>query len=314
MGTFLALTLFTGFVLVLLAVDLGAFHRHRRAPRFRGALLASAAWVALALAFNLGIYFWRGQQPAVEFLTGYILELSLSLDNVFIFALTFTYAAVPSEDQHRVLFWGVLGALIMRAIFIVAGVELISHFHWVLYIFGAFLVVSGLALVREKEKKVRPEHNPVLRLARKLFPVTENYEGALFFVRRNGRRFVTPLFLVLVMIETTDVLMAVDSIPAVLGVTEDPFIVYTSNIFAVLGLRALYFLLARALMKFRYLHVGLALVLMFVGSTMLGAYFYKLPTHVSLAVICVVVAFTIIISMLKARGVVESDTAAEPKQ
>lgn len=314
MTTFLALTLFTIFVLVLLAVDLGAFHRHRRTPRFREALLASAVWVALALAFNLGIYFWRGQQPAVEFLTGYILELSLSLDNVFLFALTFSYAAVPSEDQHRVLFWGVLGALIMRASFILAGVELIAHFRWVLYVFGAFLVVSGLTLIREKERKIRPEHNPVLRLARQLFPVTEKYEGSLFFVRQGGRRFATPLFLILLMIETTDVLMAVDSIPAVLGVTEDPFIVFTSNIFAVLGLRALYFVLARALIKFRYLHVGLSLVLIFIGSTMLGAHFYKLPTHVSLEVICAVVAFTIIISMLKARGASKVDPAAELKK
>lgn len=293
----LALSIFTLFVLGLLALDLGLIQRRPKVLTFRQAFLVSGAWIALALAFNLGIYIWRGPQPALEFLTGYVLEMSLSLDNVFIFALTFTYAAVPTEHQHRVLFWGVLGALVMRAIFIVSGVELVTHFRWVFYIFGAFLVVSGLSFFRKRKKGLSPARNPALKLAHKLFSVTDDYEGALFFVRRNGYLLATPLFFVLLMIETTDVLMAVDSIPAVLGVTTDPFIVYTSNVFAVLGLRALYFVLARALMKFRYLHVGLALVLVFIGTTMLGADFYKLPTRCSLQVICAIISLTIIISV-----------------
>jgi tellurite resistance protein TerC len=308
MSNFAALLVFTVFILGLLTLDLGAFHRERKAPRFRAAILASAMWVALALAFNLGIYFWRGPQPALEFLTSYVLELSLSLDNVFVFALTFTYAAVPPEDQHRVLFWGVVGALVTRATFIIAGVTLIQHFHWILYIFGALLVASGLSILRRKKKEAHPARNPVLKLAHKLFPVTEQFEGPRFFVRRNGHRFATPLFFVLLMIETTDVLMAVDSIPAVLGVTNDAFIVYTSNVFAVLGLRSLYFVLARALMKFRYLHVGLSLVLVFIGVTMLGAHFYKLATHLSLAVVCAIVGLTIMISA--AKGTVADEPGA----
>lgn len=296
MSNLLALLIFTFFVIGLLALDLGVFQRPPKAPTFRQAILASVGWVALALAFNLGLYFWRGPQPALEFLTSYILELSLSLDNVFIFALTFTFSAVPPENQHRVLFWGVLGALVMRAIFIVAGVQLVTHFRWVFYIFGAFLLISGISLFRKKKETVSPHRNPLMNLAGRLFSVTDEYEGALFFVRRNGRLLATPLFFVLLMIETTDVLMAVDSIPAVLGVTTDSFIVYTSNVFAVLGLRALYFVLARALMKFRYLHMGLALVLIFIGTTMLGEHFYKVPTLASLVVICAILSLTIGIS------------------
>ena len=292
-----AIFLFILFVLGLLALDLGVFRRSRWPPTFRGALLMSALWVALALGFNFGIYVWRGPQPALEFLTGYILELSLSTDNLFIFALTFTYAAVPPEDQHKVLFWGVLGALMSRGIFIFTGVELVSHFQWVFYLFGIFLVYSGMSLLLNKKKQIRMEGNPVLKLARKLFSVTENYEGAHFFVRRNGHLLATPLFLVLVMIETTDVLMATDSITAVLAVTRDPFIVFTSNVFAVLGLRSLYFVLARALMKFRYLHSGISLVLVFVGISMLGARFYKPPTWAMLAVICSIVSISILASV-----------------
>lgn len=298
MSNALALSIFTLFVLGALALDLGVFQRRRRALTLRQAILASIVWIALALAFNLGIYFWRGPQPALEFLTGYILEIALSIDNVFIFAITFAYSAVPPENQHRVLFWGVLGALVMRAIFIVAGVELVTHFRWVFYIFGAFLLISGLSLFREKKEGVSPDRNPVIKLARKLFSVSENYEGALFFVRRNGRLLATPLLFVLLMIETTDVLMAVDSIPAVLGVTTDSFIVFTSNVFAVLGLRALYFVLARALMKFRYLRLGLALILVFIGTTMIGSDFYRLPTRSSLAVICAIISFTLVISVV----------------
>jgi len=298
-----SLSLFTALVFGLVAVELRAAHRPRHFS-FREATLASVIWIALALAFNTGVYFFRGPQLALEFLTGYVLELSLSLDNVFVFALTFAYAPVPPERQHRVLFWGVLGAMVMRAMFMVTGVELIGHFRWALALLGVFLIVSGFSLLRRKEKTIRPERNLALRLAQKLFSVTENYEGATFFVRRNGHLFATPLFLVLIMVETTDVLLASDSIPAVLGVTRDPFVVFTSNLFAVLGLRALYFVLARALRKFRHLHIGICLVLVFVGATMVGSHLYRVPTWASLAVICCLVAVTIVASV--ARGVAET--------
>lgn len=307
MSDVLALSIFTLFVLGLLAVDLGVLQRRPQAPTFRQALLTSGGWLALALVFNLGVYIWRGSQPGLEFLTGYILELSLSLDNVFIFALTFTYAAVPPKYQHRVLFWGVIGALVMRGAFIAAGVELVTHFHWALYVFGAFLLFSGIMMLRRKKQEKGQGRNRVLKLAQKLFPVTEGFEGSSFFVRRGGRRLATPLFFVLIMIETTDVLMALDSIPAVLGVTTDPFIVYTSNVFAVLGLRSLYFVLARALLQFRYLHVGLSLVLVFIGASMLGAYFYKLATPISLGVICVILGLTILFSLWHGGGADEQD-------
>lgn len=296
MNALLASAIFTVFVLGLLALDLGLFHRHAHRVTFREALLWSLFWIALSLAFNFGLYLVRGPEIGLEFLTGYILEKSLSMDNLFVFALIFSYMAVPAEDQHRVLFWGVLGALVMRGIFIATGVALISRFHWVLYVFGVFLVISGIRFLRQKQQEVHPERNPVLRLARRVFSVTEKYEGASLFVRRKGRILATPLFLVLVMIETTDVVFAVDSIPAVFAVTQDPFVVYTSNILAILGLRALYFVLAGAMARFHYLRVGLSLVLIFVGIKMLIAGFYKLPTVISLATILIIITAAILFS------------------
>ncbi len=293
MSNFYALLLFNLFVLAMLALDLGVFHRRAHVVSMREATIWSAVWIAMSLAFNVGLYFWRGQVPALEFLTGYILEKSLSMDNVFVFAVIFTYMAVPAADQHKVLYWGILGALIMRAAFIAAGVALISRFNWILYIFGVFLVVTGVRLFRQTHEEVHPERNPVVRLARWLFPVTKTYEGAAFFVRREGRRVATPLFLVLLMVETTDVLFATDSIPAVFAVTQDPFIVYTSNIFAILGLRALYFVLAGAITKFRYLRPGLSVILIFVGAKMLAVHYYKLPIGLSLGIICAILALAI---------------------
>jgi len=297
MSNFFALSIFTLFVLGMLALDLGVFHRRPHAVSFREAALWTAVWVTLAVAFNVGVYVWRGPQPALEFLTGYILEESLSMDNVFVFAVIFRFAAVPAQYQHRVLFWGILGALIMRAAFIAAGVALIARFHWVLYVFGIFLVITGAKLLREKGHEVHPDRNPLWRLARRLFPVTENYEGAAFFVRRRSGLLATPLFLVLVMVETTDIVFATDSIPAIFAVTQDPFIVYTSNVFAIMGLRSLYFFLAGAIGRFRYLRVGLSFVLMFVGVKMLVAHYYKLPVLASLAVISCVLAVAILASL-----------------
>jgi tellurite resistance protein TerC len=310
MSNAVALTLFTLFVLGMLALDLGVFHRRAHVVSFREATLWSGFWVALSLTFNLGLYFWRGPQPALEFLTGYILEKSLSLDNIFVFAVIFTYMAVPAEDQHKALFWGIFGALAMRGIFIAAGVALVSRFNWILYVFGAFLVYTGVKLLLQKHQRIHPERNPVLRLARRVFPLTAHYQGASFFVRRGGRRLVTPLLLVLVLIETTDVLFAVDSIPAVFGVTQDAFIVYTSNIFAILGLRAMYFMLAGAIPRFRYLRAGLSVVLMFVGVKMLVAHYYKLHILAALSVICVIVLVTIFASLHADRKSEQADSLA----
>ncbi|MGD0921347.1 MAG: TerC family protein [Terriglobia bacterium] len=292
-----ALALFTLLVLGLLALDLGLLQRRPRVLSFREACGWYAFWVALSIAFNIGVYFWRGSQPALEFLTGYILEVSLSMDNVFVFAVIFGYMAVHAHYQHRVLFWGILGALVMRGAFIAAGVALISRFEWILYVFGAFLLITGGKLLRGKQVEVHPEHNPVVRLARRILPVTQGYEGASFFVHREGRLLATPLLLVLLLVETTDVLFAVDSIPAVFAVTLDPFIVYTSNVCAILGLRALYFVLAGAVRRFRYLRPGLAVVLMFVGVKMLIVRFYKIPILVSLAAICLILLVAVIASL-----------------
>jgi tellurite resistance protein TerC len=298
MSDLLAVALFTLFVLALLALDLGVFHRRAHRVSLGEATAWSVFWILLSLSFNLGLYFWRGRQPALEFLTGYILEKSLSMDNVFVFAVIFGYMAVSAEFQHKVLFWGIVGALVMRAAFIGTGVVLIARFHWVLYVFGFFLVITGVKLLREKQVEIQPERNPVVRLARRFLPVTQSYEGAAFFVRHEGRVRATPLLLVLLLVETTDVLFAVDSIPAIFAVTLDPFIVYTSNVCAILGLRALYFVLAGAIPRFRYLRAGLAVVLTFVGVKMLIVFFdVKIPVGFSLGVICLVLLVAILASL-----------------
>lgn len=288
---------FTLFILGLLALDLGVFHRRAHVVSFREAAFWSAIWVILSLVFCGGVYFWRGRDAALEFLTAYLLEKSLSTDNIFVFSVVFTSAAVPPQHRHRVLFWGVVGALGMRGAFIAAGVALLSRFSWILYVFGAFLIVTGAGLLSGKRREIHPERSPLLRWASRRFPILREYEGQSLFVRRGRRFFATPLFLALLMVETTDVLFAVDSIPAVFAVTQDPFIVYSSNVFAILGLRALYFLLEGAIARFRYLRPALAVVLVFVGTKMLVAHFYKLPIAVSLALICVVLAVAIVASV-----------------
>ncbi len=301
MADFPALVVFTLAVLVLLAFDLGVFQRRPHAISFREAASWYAFWVALSIAFNVGVYFWRGPQPALEFLTGYVLEVSLSMDNVFVFALIFTFMGVRPEFQHRVLFWGIVGALVMRAAFIFAGVALVAKFQWILYLFGVFLVLTGAKLLREKTPEFHPERNPVLRVARRLFPVTSDYEGAAFFVSRNGRRMATPLLLVLLLVESTDVLFATDSIPAIFAVTLDPFVIFTSNVFAILGLRSLYFILSSGIRRFRYLRPGLALVLIFVGIKMLVVHFYKIPMVLSLGIICCILLIAIAASLRAER-------------
>jgi len=292
---------FNLFILALLALDLGVFHRKSHTVSLKEAGVWSAVWVGLSLAFAAGFYAFRGAEPALQFLTGYLIEKSLSVDNIFVFALIFGYFAVPAAYQHRVLYWGILGALVLRAAFIFAGSALLAQFHWVIYLFGAFLILTGIRMALHRDEEIHPERNPVLRLARRLLPVTADYRGDRLFVREGGRRLATPLFLVLLMIESTDLVFAVDSIPAIFAVTRDPFIVYTSNVFAILGLRSLYFLLAGVIGKFHYLKLGLSSVLVFVGMKMTLADLYKIPSLVSLAVIAAMLAAAVAASLWKSR-------------
>jgi len=293
---------FNLFVLVMLAVDLGVFHRKAHEVTVREAAIWSAVWITLSLSFNYGIYHFMGPQAGIEFLTAYLIEKALSVDNIFVFVLIFTYFGVPSRYQHRVLFWGILGALLMRGVMIGAGAMLIHRFHWIIYVFGAFLVFTGIRMFRQTGDAIEPEANPVLRLVRRILPVTRSYRGQSFLVKeeRGGRmRMVaTPLFVVLILVETTDLVFAVDSIPAVFAVTRDPFLVYTSNIFAILGLRALYFLLAGVIGKFHYLKTGLSAILVFVGMKMLLSETYKIPTALSLSVIGVTLLASVGFSLL----------------
>ena len=281
----------------MLFLDLKVFHAKAREIHIKEALLWSVFWIILALLFNAGIYFFMGRDAGFKFFAGYLLERALSFDNLFVFLLIFTYFKVPANYQHKALLWGILGALVMRALFILAGVTLIHYFHHVLYFFGAFLVYTGYKLLVQKDKDMDPSKNPVLKIFRRFMPVTEEYHHEKFFVRIQDRWHATPLFVVLLVIETTDVIFAVDSIPAILGVTTDPFLVYTSNIFAILGLRALYFALAALMQIFRYLNYGLALILAFVGLKMLMADIYPIPIGFSLGVIVGVLALSMAMSL-----------------
>jgi tellurite resistance protein TerC len=291
---------FTAFVLAMLALDLGVFHRKSHEVGFREALTWSVVWVSLALLFNYGVYHFYGPERGLEFLTGYLIEKALSVDNIFVFLMLFSYFSVPAAYQHRVLFWGILGALVMRAIFIALGAALLAKFHWVIYIFGALLVVTGIKMLRTGgSHDIHPERNPVYRLFRRFVPAVDSYRADRFIVREGGRWVATPLMAVLVAVEATDLVFAVDSIPAIFAVTSDPFIVYTSNIFAILGLRAMFFLLAGVMDKFQYLKVGLAVVLTFVGTKMLLTEIYKIPIGASLGVVAALIAGSVIASLLK---------------
>lgn len=295
--------LFNAFVLVMLAVDLGVFHRKTHEVSLTEAAIWTVVWIALALVFNYGVYHFLGTQAGLEFLTAYLVEKALSVDNIFLFVLIFSYFMVPPQYQHRVLFWGILGALIMRGTMIAAGAFLLERFEWVTYLFGGFLVVTGVRMAVAAEKNIEVEANPILRLLRRMVPITTRYRGAKFIVREplGGGKLTlmaTPLFVVLVLIETTDLVFALDSIPAVFAVTRDPFLVYTSNVFAILGLRALYFLLARVIVRFRFLKFGLAVILAFVGVKMLIHDYFEVPTVASLAVIAAVLTISGIASAI----------------
>ncbi|GHO42464.1 TerC family protein [Ktedonospora formicarum] len=305
---------FNAFVIILLALDLGVFNRKSHTVSIKEALIWSVVWISLALAFNVGIYFFQGPDIALQFLTGYLIEKSLSVDNIFVFVLLFTFFAVDPKYQHRVLFWGVLGALVMRGALIGVGAVLLDTFHWIIYIFGAFLVFTGIRMGVQKNEEVHPERNPILKLMRRILPVSDNYDGARFFTKINGKRLATPLLLVLIVVETTDLVFAVDSIPAIFAVTNDPFIVYTSNVFAILGLRSLYFVFANIIHKFHYLKLGLAVILSYVGVKMLVADFFHIPTFLSLAIIALVLTVAIIASAIRARRIGETASHKEEKE
>lgn len=289
---------FSAFVLIMLFLDLFVFHRKTHEVKIKEAIIWSVIWISLALVFNYGVYLWFGQEKAMEFLTAYVIEKSLSVDNLFVFIMIFSFFHVKAEYQHKILFWGILGALIMRIIFIVVGLELIHNFHWIIYVFGAFLIYTGIKIPLEKDKKIEPDKNPLVRLLKKFVPVTNEMHGDKFFVKINAKTFATPLFITLIIIEFSDLIFAVDSIPAVLAISDDIFIVYTSNVFAILGLRALYFALAGIVKYFRYLKYGLAAILVFVGTKMCISGFYKFPVLWSLLLILGLLAISVIISVV----------------
>lgn len=294
--------LFNAFVLLLLAIDLGIFHRHSKKVTFKEAVTWSAIWISLALLFNGWIYYSMGEKPALEFLAGYLVEKSLSVDNIFVFVLLFGFFKVPEEYRHRVLFWGVIGALVMRAIFIAVGAVLIAKFHWIIYLFGIFLVYTGYTMFKKSATDMHPEDNPLVRWFIKRGKVTNEYHGKKFFVNLDGKQLATPLFLCLLSIEFTDLIFAVDSIPAIFAITSDPFIVYTSNVFAILGLRSLYFALEGIISRFPNLRYGLAIILIFIGCKMLLVDVYKIPVIASLGFIAVV----LIVSVLWKKPLVKS--------
>lgn len=289
---------FNFFVLLMLALDLGVFHRKAHVVKVREALSWSVVWIALAMIFNAGVYFLRGPETALQFLTGYLIEKSLSVDNIFVFLMVFSYFRVPALYQHKILFWGVLGALIMRAALIVTGAALIAKFHWIIYVFGGFLVFTGVRMAFKMEGELRPDQNPLVRVLKRFMPVTADYREDRFFVKENGLTYATPLLMVLLVVEATDLIFAVDSIPAIFAVTTDSFIVYTSNVFAILGLRSLYFALAGVADKFHHLKMGLAAVLVFVGTKMLLMDVYKVPVGVSLGVVAVLLTSAVLASLV----------------
>jgi tellurite resistance protein TerC len=297
-GSPLVWALFAALVVAVLAIDLGLFNRKAHVVKVREAAIWTTVWASLALAFNAFIYFRFGGIKAAEFLQGWLLEYALSIDNIFVFLVVFRYFRVPADQLHRVLFWGILGAVISRGVFIALGAVLIARFHWVMYILGAFLVYTGIKIILSKDEEVHPEKNLALRIFRRLIPTTKEYQGQKFLVRQNGRLFATPLLAVLFVVEMTDVVFAIDSIPAVFGVTTDVFIVFTSNIFAILGLRSLFFLIEGLVQKLRFLKIGVALILAFIGVKILIESFYKMPVALSLGVLAGILSISAIVSLL----------------
>ncbi|MBI4550293.1 MAG: TerC family protein [Candidatus Omnitrophica bacterium] len=303
---------FNVFIVSLLLLDLFVFQRKTHEVKPREAVIMAGFWIALAGVFNVLIWMWRGHDAGLEFLTGYLIEKALSVDNLFVFLLIFSFFKVDRRYQHKVLFWGILGAMIMRALFILAGTTLIHHFHWVMYVFGAMLIFTAISLAMEKDKEVRPEKNLVLKIFRKLMPVTPEYHGEKFFIRVDNRLWATPLFVVLLAVETTDVIFAIDSIPAIFAVTTDPFIVYTSNMFAILGLRSLFFALSAFMVTFHHLHYGLSFILLFIGVKMLIVDFYKIPIWLALSVIVVTLIVSVVASIMDPKVQKELEKELDP--
>lgn len=294
----LAWIFFNLFVLMMLALDLGVFHRKPRVIHYKEAIAWSLFWIFLAFAFNIGIYFFLGKEPALNFLTGYLIEESLSIDNLFVFLLIFKYFQVPSQYLHRVLFWGIVGALFMRALFIAVGLALVTTFHWMLYVFGVFLIYTGFKLAFEKGAESHPENNPIIRLFRRWFPVTHEFHGEKFFIKKESVYVATPLFIALLAVETADIVFALDSIPAIMSITLDPFIIYTSNVFAILGLRSLFFALSHMISIFHHLHYGLSCILIFIGLKMLLVDIYPVPIGIALAVVACVLLISVVASLI----------------
>lgn len=301
-----AFLIFLSFVILALIIDLGIFHRKAHIPSFKEALFFIIFWVSISLLINFIIFLLWGNQKGLEFLTGYLVELSLSADNIFVFAVIFNYFNVPGELKHRVLFWGIFGAIVMRLGFILAGVALLKKFHLFIYALGIIVIFSGINLVRRKKEKIHPEKNPLLIFLRKFFPFTSYYHGQKFFVKINGKFMLTPLFIVLIVIETTDIVFAVDSVPAILAITRDPFIVFTSNICAILGLRSLYFLLETLINLFKYLDNGLAVILIFIGIKMLISEFYKIPIAFALLFVLFILTLSILFSLIQEKNSIKS--------
>lgn len=290
---------FNLFVMGMLALDLGVFNRKSHVVSVKEASAWVVVWITMAIAFGIGVYFWQGTAKSLEFFTGYIIEYSLSADNIFVFVLIFSFFSVPAQYQHRILFWGILGALLMRGTMIFLGAALIERFGWLIYLFGAFLIFTGIRMAFHKDEEIHPEHNPVIKLVRRILPITKEYAGNHFFVRHAGKLMATPLFVVLITVETTDLIFAIDSIPAIFGVTTDVFIVYTSNVFAILGLRSLYFILRGAVDQFHYLKVGLSAILVFVGIKMVLGYWYHVPIGISLLMILSLLTLAIVASLIR---------------
>lgn len=286
------------FVAVMLCLDLFVFHKNAHEVKFKEAMWFSVFWIGLALLFNAGVYFYLGHQKGLEFLTGYVIEKSLSVDNLFVFIMLFSYFQVSGKYQHKILFWGIMGAIVIRGIFIFAGVALIQQFSWIIYVFGAFLIITGIKMAFQQDEEIHPENNPAIKLIQKIMPITHDHQDGKFFLKKDGRWMATTLFVVLVTVETTDIVFAVDSIPAILAISHDPFIVFTSNIFAILGLRALYFALSGMMQMFHYLKYGLSAILVFVGAKMIAAHFFKIPIAFALGVIAFILAISILASYL----------------
>jgi len=303
---------FNLFILGMLMIDLMVFNRKPHEITIRESLTWTAVWIVLALLFGVGIYIWMDSQSALDYFTGYLIEKSLSVDNIFVFLLIFSYFGVPAKYQHKVLFWGILGALFFRLIFIFVGIALLEQFHWIIYVFGGFLVFTGIKLGLEKDKEIRPEQNPILKLVRRFIPVTREYHGEHFFRKIRGRWVATPMFIVLVVIETTDVVFALDSIPAIMAITRDPFIIYSANAFAILGLRALYFALSGVMRLFHYLHYGLAFILVYIGVKMMMEPVFEIPTLITLGVILTVLTASVIVSIFFPKQEGPLDQAARP--